>query len=197
MDYIRNRDIIDAGAFIGDSAAVLSQYTDRKIYSYEVSPFNYAKLINTTRKHYIEDKIVPSFLGLSDEKGVMYISQNSVSPANFLKDSGNIPVNITTIDAEVESKHLIPGLIKADTEGCEYQLLMGGINSIRKYRPIFSISIYHNPEGLFEITELIKSLGNYRIEYRAPSLTPDFNKLIIFAYPAEIYPVGPTFEDDE
>ena len=47
LSYIRNKAIIDAGAFIGDSALVLSDYTKDKIYGFEVDPENY-KLFQKT-----------------------------------------------------------------------------------------------------------------------------------------------------
>ena len=191
LDYIKDKDIIDAGAFIGDSALILSPYTTKKIYSYEVNEYNYEQIINTSQLNHIEDKVVPLLLGLSDENGIMYSSDDNVSIGNILTTTGENAVNVTTIDDEVEKRKIIPGFIKADTEGFEYRLLMGGLKTIQKYRPILSISIYHNVEGLFGVTEFIKRLGNYHIQYRAPSQTPDFSELIVFAYPAEI----PLYED--
>ena len=186
LDYIKDKDIIDAGAFIGDSALVLANYTSRKIYSYEASHFNYLKCINTTKANNIEDKVVPLLLGLSDKSGILYSNSTDVSIGNTLYNEGKNPVYITTIDNEVEKRNLIPGFIKADTEGYEYKILIGALKTIKKYRPILSISIYHNKEGLFDIPDLIKTFGNYHIEYRSPSQTPDFSELILFAYPAEI-----------
>ncbi len=37
LSYIKERDILDLDAYIGDSALVLSNYTNAKVYSYELS----------------------------------------------------------------------------------------------------------------------------------------------------------------
>ncbi len=41
LSYIKERDILDLGAYIGDSALVLSNYTNAKVYSYELSKKNH------------------------------------------------------------------------------------------------------------------------------------------------------------
>lgn len=53
MDYIKNinqvknKNIIDAGGFIGDSAIVFSDYTDKNIYSFEPFLQNYNLMLKT------------------------------------------------------------------------------------------------------------------------------------------------------
>jgi len=42
-DYVLNRDIMDIGAFIGDSMVILTKYTNKKVMSYELSPKNYKR----------------------------------------------------------------------------------------------------------------------------------------------------------
>lgn len=42
--YIMQGDIMDLGAFIGDSAIVLSQYTPKNVYSIEIDSDNIEKM---------------------------------------------------------------------------------------------------------------------------------------------------------
>jgi len=44
-DYIRGKDFIDAGAFIGDSAIVLHKYEPAKVFSFEISRVNADKYL--------------------------------------------------------------------------------------------------------------------------------------------------------
>ena len=90
------------------------------------------------------------------------------------------------IDNEVSNLNITPGFIKADIEGSEYAMLLGAKETIRKYRPIISVSIYHNYAGLFLIPDYIKSF-NYKIYFRACSIYHDhMGEMILFAYPMEL-----------
>ena len=198
LDYIKDKDIIDAGAFICDSALILTQYTSKKIYSYEVSSTNYKEILKTLNNNNgARDKIKASHMGLGKEKSVMYSSKdNIIYGGNHLTDRGSNPVTITTIDDEVKQNNLTIGLIKIDTEGFEYPIMLGALETIKRDRPVFTLSLYHNEEGLFGLTELIKTFGNYVIEYRSPGYnSDDFNELFLFAYPAEIGYHGKSFND--
>ena len=187
-DYIKNKDIIDVGAYIGDSAIVLSQFTNRKIYSYDIVPTNMRKLNENIIANHLEGKIEPNNMGLGMENNsVMYLNSDFESTGLSVGKYGRIPVNMSTIDAEVESRNLIPGMIKADIEGSELNLLKGANGTIAKYRPILSISAYHNFDGLFRIPDFIKSFGNYKLYFRACShAAAHMGEVIMVAIPAEI-----------
>lgn len=36
LEALKNKDIIDVGAYIGDSALILLEYTNKKVYAFEV-----------------------------------------------------------------------------------------------------------------------------------------------------------------
>ena len=66
LDFIKDKAIIDAGAFIGDTALILSEYTNDKVYSFEpfLSNFNSMKKnIELNNKNNIE----PVYMALGDE----------------------------------------------------------------------------------------------------------------------------------
>ncbi len=54
-----------------------------------------------------------------------------------------------------------------DVEGSEYEAILGGINTIKKYKPKLMISLYHRNEDIFKIPLLIKELNpNYKLFIR-------------------------------
>ena len=187
-EYIKNKDILDIGAYIGDSAVVLTQFTNRKVYSYDIVPANIKKLDENIIANHLEGKVETHNMGLGVENNsVMYLNQDHESTVLHVGKSGKIPINMSTIDAEVEKRNLIPGMIKADIEGSELTLLKGANGTISKFRPLLSISAYHNFDGLFRIPDFIKSFGNYKIYLRSCSQkAPHMGELIIFAVPSEI-----------
>ncbi|MDA9776189.1 FkbM family methyltransferase [Paracoccaceae bacterium] len=72
-----------------------------------------------------------------------------------------------TTSAAIDDLGLDPTLIKIHTEGSELEVLRGAIKTIRYYRPIVMMTVYHNKLGLFEIQEFImKHLTEYKIFFR-------------------------------
>ena len=187
-DYVKNKDFLDIGSYVGDSAVVLSQYTNKNIYSYDISVRNLEDVKSNAQKNSISDKVITINKGLgSSNETFLYLNSDDHHSALHLTNSGNIKIPMTTIDNEVNNNHIIPGLIKADIEGSEYSMLLGAKETIEKYRPIMSISIYHNFNGLFRIPDYIKSFGNYKIFFRACSINHEhMGEMILFAYPLEI-----------
>ena len=194
-EYVKNKDFLDIGSFIGDSAVVLAPYTNKKIYSFDISPHHLQMVKYHAMSNHVSEKIVTINKGLGASESTMYINYDAENSAMTLTKSGQIPIPITTIDKEVFSRKIKPGFIKADIEGSEYEMLLGAKKTIEKFKPVLSISVYHNFAGLFRIPDYIKSFG-YKIYFRATSIHHDhMGEMILFAYPIEIGNFD-SFEDD-
>lgn len=48
--------------------------------------------------------------------------------------------------------------IKADVEGCEYEMLLGAKDTIRRYKPKLNIALYHRGEDIFKLPLMIKAI---------------------------------------
>jgi hypothetical protein len=62
-------------------------------------------------------------------------------------------------------------VIKLDVEGLESEIIRGAIESIKKYKPVLLISIYHTPEDFFHIKPFIENLNlgyNFLVRKLAP-----------------------------
>ncbi len=172
---IYSNDIIDAGAFCGDSAIVLSKYTNKMVHAFEPANVNYKKLLKTLE---INDarNVVPVRKGLGEktEIGDLNIIENNEVGASFLKDysdSLSEKVDIISIDDYVKENGLKIGFIKTDVEGFEQQLLKGAINTIKRDKPVLSISIYHTFNDFFEIKPWIEKLSlGYKFKVVKPAV---------------------------
>jgi FkbM family methyltransferase len=165
INNFKNKDIIDAGAYIGDSALVFQDYTDKKVYAFEPHPKNQEKIVETIKLNN-STKIIPVALGLGDKTGRAFMKgSGSLLGASFINTG--VPVKITTLDEWVKNNNVEVGLIKADVEGFEQKLLLGALETIRKYKPAMLISIYHSASDLFEIKPFIDSLNlGYKFKIR-------------------------------
>jgi hypothetical protein len=143
-DYIRQRDIMDVGASVGDSLTILVGYTNRRVISYEIDPAVAAEAKKNSER-------------LPHEKFMLLCTGIS----NVARD-GTVPMS--TIDAEVKKLNLTVGLIKADVEGVEPEVVLGALETIRRDRPVLAMAIYHNIE-LLDLPRMLVQLG-YKLRFQ-------------------------------
>ena len=71
-------------------------------------------------------------------------------------------------------------MIKMDIEGAELDALYGAKNTIRKYKPLLAICVYHKREDMLTIPQYIKSIvPEYRFFLRAYEKTA--TELVLYA----------------
>lgn len=173
-DKFKDKDIIDAGAFIGDSAIVLSPYTTGNIYSFEPTTTNYDLIQKTlTLNPELRNiKPVKKALGSKNETQLIHVLDSCSSINNvFLNMEHNLEtIEITTLDDFVSENNLNNiGLIKVDVEGFEQEFLKGAINTIKTQKPTLLLSIYHSADDFFNIKSIIENLDlNYKFKIVKP-----------------------------
>lgn len=162
-EFLKDKDIIDAGAYIGDSTLPLSKITKANVYGFEPFTESYNKLKQNIELNNIKN-IVPVNASLSDVNGEisLYLSgdnhQGITNDSTLSQYDKELVVQSRTIDSYVEENNLNVGFIKVDVEGAEQDLLKGAINTIRTQKPILFLSIYHKPDDFFTIKPWIESL---------------------------------------
>lgn len=165
---LKDKDFIDCGAHIGDTALLFSKYTNKKIYAFEPNTENYKVLLETIKLNKAETKIIPVKFGAGKKEQEIKLYGGSVF-ASVFKEHLQVhnfnkieceKVKITTIDKFVQDNNLAPGLIKMDIEGYELEAALGAIETIKKFKPILIISVYHHPKDFFKIKPLVESLNS-------------------------------------
>ena len=156
------KDILDCWAFIGDSAIMFSKELWFKneggiidhIYCLEPDLNNEKLLKETINKNNKSWKIIPIALGVWKKKEKLYLNQNW-STSTIWSNWWDI-IEIDKIDNIVSDYWIKPWLIKWDIEWLEYDSILWAEKTIKKYKPILLISIYHNWKDFFEIKPLIE-----------------------------------------
>ena len=163
LDSVRNKHIIDAGGYVGDTALLFSSYTDKNIHVFEASPSNMDIIRETIRLNHL-DNIVPVSKALGEKSGTATFSLGERNSCNSLVERPgynypeHIEVPVVTLDDYVRENDLEVGLIKVDIEGGEQLLLRGAVETIRTQHPILLISIYHSANDFFEIKPMIEKM---------------------------------------
>lgn len=169
-NFLKNKDIIDAGAFTGDTAIPLSEVTHKNVFAFE--PFEESfKLLkeNVERNNISNIKPVNKSLGNINGERSLYLAndnfQGITSDSNLRKYTEELKVQEVTVDQFVKENNLDVGLITIDVEGAEKDLLSGAVETIKSQKPMLFISIYHSAEDFFEIKPWIENLDlGYKFE---------------------------------
>lgn len=169
MDLIRSTqriaegDVIDAGGYVGDTALLFSPMTQHNVYVFEAAPENCALIQKTISMNALQN-IVLENLALGAEHRVMPFSLGERSSCNTLVERpgyvypSKIDVEVVTLDSYVQEHGLTVGLIKIDVEGGEQLILQGALETIRRFRPVLLISIYHSAGDFFDIKPMLENL---------------------------------------
>ena len=175
LDSVRNKHIIDAGGYVGDTALLFSSYTDKNIHVFEASPSNMDIIRETIRLNHL-DNIVPVSKALGEKSGTATFSLGERNSCNSLVERpgynypDHIEVPVVTLDDYVRENNIEVGLIKVDIEGGEQLLLRGAVETIRTQHPILLISIYHSANDFFEIKPMIEKMcGKYTFRIVKPT----------------------------
>ncbi|MBR6231507.1 MAG: FkbM family methyltransferase [Alphaproteobacteria bacterium] len=184
-DYFKDKDIIDAGGFIGDSAIIFSDYTSKNVYSFEPTKENYEIMLKTLKLNN-KKNVIPVNIGLGDKKEEKQIFFDGSASGLFETISTKRKENIQliTLDSYVEEHNLNVGLIKSDLEGFEQPFLRGAEKTIKRQKPTLLISIYHCADDFFKIKPMIES---WNLGYKFKVVKPvDGNVLLETMLIAEI-----------
>jgi len=197
LKSLPGRDVIDGGAYCGETSMVFAASGAGRVYAFEPFPRNHEFLLETIRLNRTEAKVeavrcalgaARSSLRLTNFRGrdggkVVQVSDGGADLPPDREVVGETLV--TTVDAFVEDRGLDLGLLKLDVEGAELDVVRGALGAIRKHRPLLVISLYHRPQDFFGIKPLIESeVGGYRFRFRYLSPVSPSNEFMLLGWPA-------------
>lgn len=173
---------VDAGVYTGDTIEEFYKRTDgqyKKIIGFEFDNINYNKaLINTADYHDVS--LIPK--GLWDKECSLPAVTGHDKGSN-VSINGETTVELTTIDDYFRDKSVsdYPTYIKMDIEGSEKQAILGSTSVIKAVKPKLAISMYHLPEDIYEIPNMILKLHpDYKLALRHYS--PYAWETVLYAY---------------
>jgi len=150
--------VFDLGGYKGDTALYFSKFIGDtgKIFSFEVENYNVDSM-KTNFEHFninnveIVEKVVSDVIGV--------VSFEGWGAAGYVAiDKGRVKVESTTIDDFVSLRQDITNLdiIKMDIEGSELAALKGARETLKKFKPILLIAVYHwDRDGIYGYGDFI------------------------------------------
>ena len=160
---------VDLGACTGDTIErfLFSELgAVKKIYAFEPGKKQICAL-KTRSKRLIEEwalepdtiEIVEACVGL--ENKTVTFNNNSYSLVTKITESNGDIIKQVTLDNYFQDKCV--SLIKSDIEGSDYDALVGAEKLIKRCKPRLAISVYHKPDDLLRIYNLI---NDWNIGYK-------------------------------
>ncbi len=157
-----NDNVLDCGTsckkYGHNSALDFVKYTDGEIICFEPNLDNFLELKEEVKEH---KNIIVHNKALGNENKIVRLHGQNQS--SYVSEFGNgQKVELVKVDDFFKNTKI--DFIKMDIQGYEMEVLKGSIETIKKNKPILSISAYHLEEDIKNITKFILSLNmNYKM----------------------------------
>ncbi len=138
---VRNKIVIDVGAYVGDSAIYFALRGAEKVIAIEPHPYAYAEMLINIKLNKLEDKIIPINAALASKPGKICLENleknllaTKYYQANICKEG--IPI-ITLAEVLRQYGDNDKIVLKMDCEGCEYDVILNDYNHVNKFSEIY------------------------------------------------------------
>ncbi len=177
---------LDGGAFKGDSTAdmIASLPSLSSVIALEPDPSTCKKLRAFAESSEAEGKVTPVECALSDRVGL------AASVASGSRGSGlegrnrrakSVEIRLDTVDNILDGERI--DYIKLDVEGEEAAAIRGAVNTLEKWRPAVSVSLYHRTGDIISLPTWLKNtFGECRMYLRRPRCLPMWD-LNLYVFP--------------
>ena len=149
--------ILDIGANIGSHSVYWAiERNAKKIYSFEPLKSTYDVLKRNINLNNLNRIVVPYNVGLYNKRinaAVSHYNLQNIGNTSFIpKENGRF--KLVSLDSMNFPEKI--DLIKIDVEGLEVEVLQGGIETIKKHKPVIVIETFKHKQ---EVDEFFDSLG--------------------------------------
>ena len=156
----QNEVFVQAGCYNGNTQKSYINWfgdTYEKLIAFEPNETQYEICSNIFRG-FRDANLVKA--GLSDKTGRVKFNLH-LPGSSFISDTGTEEIETVSLDEYMGDRKVT--FIALDIEGEEFKALKGAEKIIRTQKPKLAISVYHKPEDIYELPELIKS---FRPDYK-------------------------------
>ena len=173
--------VFDLGAYRGDTVAFFEKYVGPKghIYAFEPDETNAYYLCQNIETNRFENVLhVPH--GVYNQNGHFMLTAGEGGGSNLFvlkngQDTDDVcKVELTTLDLYVNQNSIDKiDFVKADIEGCELEMLQGGLQTLQRFYPKLALALYHKLNDLIDIPlYLIENAPEYQVYIRQRSQRP-------------------------
>jgi FkbM family methyltransferase len=157
---VKDKNVLDIGAFVGDSPIYFILKGAKKVYAIEPHPDAYNEMLENIKLNNMENKIIPINIGISYEKDYIIINIKNlaqVAASFFNSNNKGIKVPAGKLSDIIEKYNIDAQILKMDCEGCEYNIILKDYNTIKEFDEIgFE---YHVDKTRITVIKLLEKLN--------------------------------------
>lgn len=154
----RTGNAMDVGSFIGTHSLFFATFCGLgHVQAFEANPDTFPVLERNIRANGLAGKVVAANTALGSHAGnarILFGEAGNAGSTRVEFDDGDGGTQVSTIDLEAAGAGGEISLIKIDVEGAELEVLAGGVEVIRKHRPILCVEI-HTTEHLRQVLRML------------------------------------------
>lgn len=194
LQSLNGKAIMDVGAYIGDTLLLWRDlFPQSQLYAFEPSAYGYDYMCHMLKADIDAGRLHAYKQGVGDKAGTLNLKHTQVGAAAFsLRDDVPLPtaeqeqVEVITLDDFVAEHQLQVGLIKADVEGFEPEVVRGALNTIKTQKPVLILATYHTAEEYYELKPYLESLNlGYEFKLRRSCFSNPYSDLVLIALPKQ------------
>lgn len=168
LPHVMDEVFVDVGSLDANTAINFSEWSKdyKKIYCFEPDKENIVKCIDNISKSLIKEKTELIQAGAWNCDGNLYMKSQGnglsfVSDVN--KDQCCDSIKVNKLDTILKDSRVT--FMKMDIEGAEFEALQGAKEVIATQKPKLAISVYHKPEDIISLLDLIISYNDSYMFY--------------------------------
>jgi FkbM family methyltransferase len=157
---VKDKNVLDIGAFVGDSPMYFILKGAKKVYAIEPHPDAYNEMLENIKLNNMENRIIPINMGISydDDYVSIYKSVPDTQGALLKPEEKGIKVPAGKLSDIIEKYNINAQILKMDCEGCEYNVILKDYDTIKEFDEIeFE---YHAYNAKIPISKLLERLNN-------------------------------------
>jgi len=158
--HVKGMDVVDIGAFVGDSAIYFTLRGAKRVIAVEPHPVAYTEMLDNIRLNNLENVIIPVNAGLASKPGKICIGDVTVTgtvttyhtPVSHGGVDCDDEVPAVTLGELIEKYGIQPGeaILKMDCEGCEFDVILNDYEHVKLFKEL--IFEYHlNEDKLLKV----------------------------------------------
>lgn len=154
FDFIKNHVLpgnvfVDIGAHFGLYSIILAKYKNSRVYAFEPTSYSAEVFLKNIKYNLVDEKIDVIQKAVSSKIGqsVFYVQDTPGAVSNSIVDywhsnenKNKVLIEVVTIDSFFNN--IKYDFLKIDAEGAEYDVLLGAIETIKKYKPKMILSLH-------------------------------------------------------
>ncbi|PSK97290.1 FkbM family methyltransferase [Murinocardiopsis flavida] len=174
LDTARPGAVLDVGANVGVYSLLAASRSRRSVHAFEPTPDVAAAARAIAAANRLDIRVTE--LALSNHTGTASLRLSATTDASnslaagFRRELGRLPVPVDTLAHWQEHAKVAPSVVKIDTETTEPDVIAGGLEVLRRYRPWVFCEVLPHRGGGERLMALLEPLdyGWYHLSGRPP-----------------------------